>query len=284
MFSIGEFASIGRVSVRMLRHYDEIGLLAPAQVDPFTGYRSYTAPQLTELSRIVELKGLGLKLDEIARVMCGAADTGETERMLAAAHAQLAARISADTAALARVDARLRTLRGERVMASASTISVEVRAIAPQRVATITRKAPGFGPDNIVPVVGPIFPAVDQALERAGLDTGSYGPAIALYASDESGDGTGALVTAGFVVPDGTAAVGGVDVAELPGVDQAAVTVHRGELTTIGESWEALVEWIHTNGYELAGVCREVYWTPGDRPQSEWVTDLVQPVRRAASA
>lgn len=41
MFSIGEFASIGRVSVRMLRHYDEIGLLTPARVDPFTGYRSY---------------------------------------------------------------------------------------------------------------------------------------------------------------------------------------------------------------------------------------------------
>lgn len=34
MFSIGEFASIGRVSVRMLRHYDEIGLLPPARVDP----------------------------------------------------------------------------------------------------------------------------------------------------------------------------------------------------------------------------------------------------------
>ncbi len=40
MFSIGEFASIGRVSVRMLRHYDEIGLLPPARVDPFSG----TAP------------------------------------------------------------------------------------------------------------------------------------------------------------------------------------------------------------------------------------------------
>jgi DNA-binding transcriptional MerR regulator len=39
MFSIGEFARLGGVSIRTLRHYDEIGLLAPATVDPLTGYR-----------------------------------------------------------------------------------------------------------------------------------------------------------------------------------------------------------------------------------------------------
>ncbi|GAA4158619.1 MerR family transcriptional regulator [Gryllotalpicola daejeonensis] len=283
MYSIGEFASIGRVTVRMLRHYDEIGLLRPARVDPFTGYRSYAAAQLTELSRIVELKGLGLKLDEITRVMCGAADAGETERMLASARLELARRVAADTAALARLDARLRQLRGENIMATAETISVEVRAIPAQRVATITRQAPGFGNENIGPVIGPIFPTVAGTLERAGVRRDGYGPAIALYAADEGGDGSGALVTAGFVVPDGTGAIDGVEVTELPGVEQAAVTVHRGEMTRIGESWEALVNWIQANGYELAGVCREVYWTPGDRPQSEWVTDLVQPVRRAAT-
>jgi DNA-binding transcriptional MerR regulator len=41
MFSIGEFARHGRVSVRMLRHYDTIGLLRPACVDPVSGYRFY---------------------------------------------------------------------------------------------------------------------------------------------------------------------------------------------------------------------------------------------------
>ena len=53
MFSIGEFARHGRVSVRMLRHYDAIGLLRPASVDPGTGYRFYQAGQLAELNRSV---------------------------------------------------------------------------------------------------------------------------------------------------------------------------------------------------------------------------------------
>ena len=55
MFSIGDFASHGRVSVRMLRHYDAIGLLRPAYVDPATGYRSYRAGQLGRLNRVVAL-------------------------------------------------------------------------------------------------------------------------------------------------------------------------------------------------------------------------------------
>lgn len=56
MFGIGEFASAGRVSVRMLRHYDALGLLRPAHVDAVTGYRLYGARQLSRLNRIVALK------------------------------------------------------------------------------------------------------------------------------------------------------------------------------------------------------------------------------------
>ena len=59
MFSIGDFAGLGRVSVRMLRHYDAIGLLPPAHVDPHTGYRYYTASQLKVLNRVIALKDLG---------------------------------------------------------------------------------------------------------------------------------------------------------------------------------------------------------------------------------
>ena len=40
----------------MLRHYDAIGLLRPAQVDPPSGYRLYRAAQLSRLNRIIALK------------------------------------------------------------------------------------------------------------------------------------------------------------------------------------------------------------------------------------
>jgi DNA-binding transcriptional MerR regulator len=69
MFRIGEFARFTRVSVKMLRHYDEIGLLPPARVDAATGYRYYRAAQLTRLNRILLLRELGFGLDEIARLV-----------------------------------------------------------------------------------------------------------------------------------------------------------------------------------------------------------------------
>jgi DNA-binding transcriptional MerR regulator len=65
MFSIGEFARHGRVSVRMLRHYDAIGLLRPATVDPASGYRFYEAGQLADLNRLVALKDLGFSLQQL---------------------------------------------------------------------------------------------------------------------------------------------------------------------------------------------------------------------------
>jgi MerR HTH family regulatory protein len=62
--SIGDFARLGRVSVRMLRHYDTIGLLRAEHVDPNTGCRYYRPEQLRRLNRIVALKDLGLRLEQ----------------------------------------------------------------------------------------------------------------------------------------------------------------------------------------------------------------------------
>lgn len=46
MFKIGEFSKLTQVTIRMLRHYDETGLLKPAQIDPITGYRLYSTEQI----------------------------------------------------------------------------------------------------------------------------------------------------------------------------------------------------------------------------------------------
>jgi DNA-binding transcriptional MerR regulator len=69
MFRIGEFSRITRVTIDTLRHYDALGLLKPAKVDPFTGYRYYSARQLMSLYRILALKEVGFSLEEIARIL-----------------------------------------------------------------------------------------------------------------------------------------------------------------------------------------------------------------------
>jgi DNA-binding transcriptional MerR regulator len=80
MFSIGEFARHGRVSVRMLRHYDAIGLLRPACVDPDSGYRFYQAGQLAELNRIIALKDLGFSLQQVQAILAEQVPSSTTGR------------------------------------------------------------------------------------------------------------------------------------------------------------------------------------------------------------
>ncbi len=65
MFKIGEFSKLSQLSVRMLRHYDEIGLLPPAVIDAWSGYRYYLPEQLAQVGLIRFLQTLGLSLQEI---------------------------------------------------------------------------------------------------------------------------------------------------------------------------------------------------------------------------
>ena len=69
MFQIGEFSKLGQVSPRMLRHYDQLGLLKPGQVDKWTGYRYYTIDQLAQLHRIIALKEMGLSLEQVGDLL-----------------------------------------------------------------------------------------------------------------------------------------------------------------------------------------------------------------------
>ena len=69
MLKIGDFSKLSRVSVRMLRHYDDIGLLKPAETDAFTGYRYYREEQLFVIARITALKDVGFSLADIIRIL-----------------------------------------------------------------------------------------------------------------------------------------------------------------------------------------------------------------------
>ena len=89
MLKIGEFSKLSRISVRMLRHYDEIGLLNPAQTDRFTDYRYYREDQLPVASRITALKEMGFRLAEVRELLALWDDREALERSLSAQRLRL---------------------------------------------------------------------------------------------------------------------------------------------------------------------------------------------------
>ena len=69
MFKIGEFSKLTQVSIRMLRYYDETGLLKPAETDQLTNYRLYSLEQIPILNKIIFLRNLGFQVSEIALIL-----------------------------------------------------------------------------------------------------------------------------------------------------------------------------------------------------------------------
>ncbi len=69
IFKIGEFSKLTQVSIRMLRYYDETGLLKPACIDPLTGYRLYSVEQLSVVNKITFLRDAGFNVSEIALII-----------------------------------------------------------------------------------------------------------------------------------------------------------------------------------------------------------------------
>lgn len=273
MYTIGEFAAFGRVSVRMLRHYDAIGLLAPADVDERTGYRRYVPDQLRALLRITELRGFGCGLDDIGRVLAAGDDASVMRIALLARRAELEASVAADTARVARIDERLRELEGN-LMSTA----IDYRFIEPATVYAAAAVAPGMGPENVSPVVGPLIDGLAEALTAAGRPL--LEPGIFWYDSTEDADSLQVHVS--FMAEQPPQPGDGWEVVELPGVPTAAVLTHHGEMARIGDSWMRLTDQLTADGYRMTGPGREVYLESGpDLPQSEWVTELQAPVERA---
>ena len=113
---ISEFARLGQVSVRMLRHCDAIGLLSPNRFESGSGYRSFSPDRLHVLNRIVALKELGFTLDQVGRLLHDDLDVGELRGMLRLRRAQLEDEARAVEMRLAAVETRLRMIEKEDTM------------------------------------------------------------------------------------------------------------------------------------------------------------------------
>jgi DNA-binding transcriptional MerR regulator len=269
MFGIGDFARHGRVSVRMLRHYDAIGLLRPAQVDPVTGYRTYEASQLSQLNRIIALKHLGFTLQQVQDLLADRVDIGELHGMLRLRRAQLQAQIVTDTAKLTQVEARLQTIESEGHM---PVDEVVIKEVPPTRVAELTAISASYAPEHIGPASQPLYTELMSRLAHAGVAI--VGAPISYY--EDAADGAILVhATAPVAVqPDDKYDFAIVD---LPGIPAAATMLHHGSMDNVVPTGQALEKWIEVNGYRSTGYAREVYLDcPPD--QSKWVTELQAPV------
>ncbi|MEU0096623.1 MerR family transcriptional regulator [Kribbella sp. NPDC006257] len=267
MFAIGDFARHGRVSVRMLRHYDAIGLLRPAHVDQATGYRSYAAAQLADLNRLVALKDLGFTLEQVRTMLADELDLVEVRAMLKLRQAELEKAVAESAARLTQVEARLRSIElGDELPA------VVVKELPATRYVVLSGVAADFTPEEITPIIRPLCAELGERLpgatgvQPAGRLTCFYEPSGDLVRLQA---GVPASVSSG-------ADLNGLTVFDRPAV-KVACLVHRGPIEGVLPSWQALARWLDDNGHRTSGPACELYLDVPDDPD-QWVTELQEPI------
>src|SRR5215211_1829435 len=231
LLPIGRFAKATRLSVKALRHYDELGLLRPAWVDPSSGYRYYRPAQANQAEAIRILRSVDMPLEEIGAVLAdggGELVAGRLRRH----RERLEARLAEHRRMLAFLE---RLLDREDIM----PYEVTVKELPAQPVAA-TRTTTDLG--QIAAAIPTGVHAVLAELGRRGLEPA--GPLQVVYHADQVLDEDSvAPIEICFPVAAAFQGTGEIYGTELPG-GPAAVTLHRGPYAEIGPAYHTVSGWI----------------------------------------
>jgi DNA-binding transcriptional MerR regulator len=261
LMPIGRFATSVRLSVKALRHYDELGLLAPALVDSATGYRYYAPAQAREAVLIGMLRELELPLATIRRAL--AASPAELRRLLAAE----AERVSRELLQ------RERALLSLQHLARAGTLTPYEIALCEAEPLCVARRTLDTTVDRLVPESSAAIYALLADLRRVGWQ--EVGP-ILCENDDPQDDGSQRVHVCAAIGPD--LALEGAERVDLPGGAFAKLR-HVGPFETLGLAYHALHAFAQERGHERRGPMREIYVNdPADVPPEAIETEVWMPI------
>jgi DNA-binding transcriptional MerR regulator len=272
MFRIGEFSKIAQVPSSVLRYYDEIGMLKPAHIDPWTGYRYYSAAQLPRLHRILALKELGLTLDQITQLVDDKISNEEMRGMLTHRKVQVEQSVREEITRLRQIEARLQFIEA----LDQPTFDIVLKDVPSQHYLSVRE----------------VLPTVDAALEimrelvrvlPTHVDENTLGYFTTIIhsetlESDRLDIELGAIL---FNVASPTVILSGnraLKVSHLPAVNTMATTIQVGGFENNCRSYGMIGMWVEENGYSIAGPGREVLIKP-PRSDSEHLDDIVTEVQ-----
>ena len=271
-FKIGEFSKLSRVSVRMLRHYDEIGLLPPASIDSATGYRYYSEDQLPVAGRITALRDIGFGLGEIQACQQGR----ENPQVLAALFSARREALRGELAALRRQLRLLDTLE-QRLRKEDSNMEypVNLKTLPQRQVASVRMTIPAYDQEGI------LWHTLVRETEHLQLQ-----PDDPCYCTVTFHDGeykeTDVDVEAQKTVRGTYPDTEHVVFKTVPPVTFASVTF-QGPYDKIQAANAAVAAWVRDNGYVFDGPAFNIYHVSPhetDNPE-EFITEVCYPVRQA---
>ena len=270
MFKIGDFSRLARVSVRMLRHYDEIGLLKPAEVDRSTGYRFYSVDQIPVVNRIHVLREMGFSLSETMRLMAGGLDAAQLILLLENKQQEITESLEREREKLHRVGAWIDSLHKENGVMEQE---IHLKAIPAYKVIALRDAIGTYREESLLWDELQQFIAQNQIRVEA--------PCYAIY-HDPSFKEADVDVEVTMCVAGDVTGNGRIVTRELEAVPEMAIIFHRGPFEEMTNAYHALGKWIAANGYGMDGATRAIYhkgpWS--EKNPADYLTELQVPVRK----
>lgn len=256
MFRIGDFSQLAQVSIRTLRHYNDLGLLEPAHVDEMTDYRYYNVEQLFKLHRIVALKDLGFSLKEIGVLVEDSVTLNDLRSMLERKQAEVNAKLKAEQERLMLLEARLKQIEDENETAQ---YDITLKKIGTFSIFSKRQTVPHLM--QMSTYCPRLFTELFQIIDQQNLNV--VGHPFILYHTDGFSlekvdvEACVSLDDGGFKKlrpPDKS-----FSVRQLQGSKQMASLVHHGYFHDLEKATKALLLWGGHNGYHSAGAAREIH-------------------------
>lgn len=280
MYKIGDFSQIAQVSVRMLRHYDKLGLLKPEHVDPWSSYRFYTLDQLSRLHRILALRDLGLSLEQVSDLLDDPRADERLYEMLQAKQQSIKQQLAEDQARLDRVAARLRQI--ERVH-QPIPYDVALKTLPTQHIAAIREVVPSIPQMDVVRdrILRQLYGTLVEADINPGLELAIYH--LEAYAEEDIDMSLAVEIAEGAALPETKITLA---VYTLPNAPLAASIVYDGSMWSIPDIVANLYRWLGMNGYTSAGAYRELHLFGREldlfaqNPPGEGVFEILVPIEK----
>lgn len=271
MFTVGEFSQLAQVSKRLLRFYDEIGLLPPIHIDERTGYRYYSAEQMPQLNRILALKELGLSLDQIRRILKDNISTDEIQGMLLLRKAEIEQTLEAEMKRLRSIESRLQAIRS----AEAHTPpNVVIKSVPVQSALSVRGMVESFE----------VGMTIMSAIRRAVPLKAASELCFVICHADGITDRDMDLEIGCLTETPSHRTVSLYDglqltYRELPAEPTMATIVVKGALETIHTGYGQIGLWAEANHYRLAGAARELVMGVAKQADgSDLITEIQFPV------
>ena len=275
MLKITEFSHLVHISGRMLRYYDERGLLKPTYVDPSTGYRYYTLEQLPRFHRLQALKDLGFTLEQIAPLLDHDLSLAELRGMLLLKQAEVQQHIQMEQMRLARIEAHLKCIEQEN---EPSPYDVVLKEVPPLLVASTQGSL--LDEDKIASTVFGLFEKIVLALSLSAQTERVSQPWLLLWShmNDQFKD---MQVEAAIPLSAPVSATMSLRVVELPHVPIMACTLHQGTYRDLPQAIQALYRWAEANGFYACGLGREIFLQSGtEMDNPSYITEIQLPLTR----